>query len=132
MHTIFATHNGFVRNNAVVDTTAATMAALARSPEPHTPAPPKDDAVSVPESGLGGEIGELAAAINAVGWNHNQVPPDERLPPEERLFEPPHPADPEPTGLGGQIGELAAAINAVGWNHNQVPSDERLPPQERL
>jgi hypothetical protein len=132
MSTIFATHNGFVRNNAVVDTQVTAAAAFARSHEPSATAAPKEDAGGHQDSGLGGQIGELAAAINAVGWNHNQVPPEERLPLEERLFEPPHPTATEPSGLGGQIGELAAAINAVGWNHNQVPPEERLPPQERV
>jgi hypothetical protein len=31
-------------------------------------------------SGLGGQIGRLAEALNTVGWNHNQVPQDERKP----------------------------------------------------
>ena len=126
MNTMFSTQGGFVANNAVVDRPGVAPAPARTAPA----AVAADDATG---SGLGGQIGELAAAINAVGWNHNQVPADERLPQQEREIAPAldHTDPAAGTGLGGEIGELAAAINAVGWNHNQVPADERLPPQER-
>ena len=133
MPTIFATHNGFIVNNAVVGHPPGAPPAIAASASLDSKAaPPPSETDGPKESGLGGEIGEIAAAINAVGWNHNQVPLDERTPPEERLFEQSQRVADEPSGLGGQIGELTAAINAVGWNHFQVPVDERTPPQEKL
>ena len=112
MDTIFATQSGFVRNTAVVGL---------------TPPPPAPVLVHKSEagqgSGLGGQIGALTQALNAVGWNHHQVPP------EERSTAPSAPG--HASGLGGQIGALTQALNAVGWNHNQVPPEERIPPQER-
>ncbi len=77
MSTIFATQNGFVTNNAVVGGRPVGVRL--------TPAPHAQSTGTVESSGLGGQLGELAAAINAVGWNHNQVPVEERLPPQERL-----------------------------------------------
>lgn len=118
MKTTFATHNGCVSNTAV--TTSAPYA------PPH--APLGETAPAVSGSGLGGQIGELAAALNTIGWNHNQVPAAERVPASEREAVS---ATAAGSGLGGQIGELAAALNTVGWNHNQVPADERVPLQER-
>ena len=75
METRFATHNGCVRNTATVDKSAHSQAS----------APSAPTAAEVVASGLGGQIGELTAALNVIGWNHNRVPPEERIPPQERL-----------------------------------------------
>ncbi|MEI6556780.1 MAG: hypothetical protein WCO00_00110 [Rhodospirillaceae bacterium] len=131
MDMVFATHCGFVRNTAVVchqdgfDSVASCRSAESFShPSPETPLP-----------GLGGQIEEVMASINAAGWNHHQVPDAERLPPEERALAADRSGaadgDAQTSGLGGQIGNLAAALNEIGWNHHRVPADERLPPQER-
>jgi hypothetical protein len=120
METIFATHNGCVANTACVTT--------GLQPPAHAPAevPASSEPVA---SGLGGQIGELTAALNTIGWNHHQVPQDERVTAQEAAAM--ASAGSKTTGLGGQIGELTAALNTVGWNHHQVPQDERLPKQER-
>ena len=125
METVFATHGGCVRNTAGA-TRGGWVPALKRAS--------RDDATShVAEgsSGLGGQIGELAAALDAVGWNHNRVPLDERVPASEAQHASHGSVDVAKSGLGGQIGELAAALGTVGWNHNQVPPGERIPLQER-
>jgi len=115
MQTTFATQNGCVRNTAV--TTTAPHA------PPHVPVHHGEATHSAATgSGLGGQIGELTAALNTIGWNHNQVPPNERVPASEQE---PVTAKATSSGLGGQIGELAAALDTVGWNHNQVPPGER-------
>jgi len=122
METVFASQSGCVRNTTetVRSQHPAAAVQLHHGDTLHAPA-------GTP-SGLGGQIGELAAALNTIGWNHNQVPPEERIPLSEQ--EPATAAAASP-GLGGQIGELAAALNTIGWNHNQVPPDERIPLSER-
>jgi len=74
METRFASQSGCVRNTATVDKSS-------HPPVTSSAAPPAAET----SSGLGGQIGELAAALNVIGWNHNQVPPEERIPPQERL-----------------------------------------------
>jgi hypothetical protein len=74
MEAVFATQSGCVCN-----TTASSRARLTAAPAAaHGTAP------AGVGSGLGGQIGELAAALNTVGWNHNRVPPEERIPLQER------------------------------------------------
>ena len=119
MEAVFATHNGCIRNTAVVKT--APRAGAQGHPVHH-------EAASA-SSGLGGQIGELTAALNVIGWNHHQVPAAERIPASEAIQ--PSATAGASSGLGGQIGELAAALNIVGWNHHQVPPEERTPLQER-
>jgi len=79
METRFATYSGCVRNTATVVNHPP--------PPPHAQSfgSPPPTADTAPSSGLGGQIGELTAALNIIGWNHNQVPPEERIPPQERL-----------------------------------------------
>jgi hypothetical protein len=115
MEAVFATHNGCIVN------TGTTAPAPVR-PRYDTAAPAADGET---ESGLGGQIGEVTAALNAVGWNHCQVPANERLARDEEMLVR-HPAEGTgSSGLGGQLGELAAALNTVGWNHHKVPPEER-------
>jgi len=124
METIFATHCGGVCNTAVISSAPQPAPVHSRHSEV---------AGEASESGLGGQIAEVMASINAVGWNHNQVPEAERVPPQERELE--HEAagaGGHPSGPGGQIGELVAALDQIGWNHNQVPPEERVPLQERV
>jgi len=78
METRFASYSGCIRNTATVVTQPLPPQAQSSDPPPQT-------TEETPSSGLGGQIGELAAALNVIGWNHNQVPPEERLPPQERL-----------------------------------------------
>ena len=122
METVFATQSGCVRNTteAAKNLPPGAAAQVHHAEAHHAPA-------GTP-SGLGGQIGELAAALNTIGWNHNQVPPDERIPLSEQE---PAGAAAKASGLGGQIGELTAALNTIGWNHNQVPPEERIPLSER-
>ncbi|MEI8394347.1 MAG: hypothetical protein WCF85_06395 [Rhodospirillaceae bacterium] len=125
METVFATHNGCVRNTGTGSPTPQS-AAQAR----HRHEPVVASSAGTP-SGLGGQIGELAAALETVGWNHHQVPAAERSPPGEN-FQHRTPAEGSgSSGLGGQIGELAAALETVGWNHHKVPAAERIPLQEK-
>ncbi|MEI6987251.1 MAG: hypothetical protein WCK65_14095 [Rhodospirillaceae bacterium] len=133
MNTFFASNTGFVRNTAVVDsrhhtTSHHTAPVAVKVPQPAT----------VTGSGLGGEIGRLAAALETVGWNHNQVPLNERLPPDEREAELASYRSLKQTGesgqgsgLGGQIAELTAALETVGWSHNQAPLEDLAPLPER-
>jgi len=77
METRFATHNGCIRNTATVDKSAQPSQAEISSPPP-SPA-------TATASGLGGQIGELTAALNIIGWNHNRMPPEERIPVQEKI-----------------------------------------------
>ncbi len=130
MKTVFASQGGFVSNTAVVDSDMMKNPADAHPPGPVNYGSTTEDGTS----GLGGDIGRLAAALNTVGWNHGQVPRDERMPVDEHQLEQSYytGAD-EGTGkLGGQFGKLAAALDIVGWNHGQVPPEEKVPPHEKL
>ena len=130
MKTVFASQGGFVSNTAVVDSDI-----LKNPAEVHPPGPVSYGAASEEGgSGLGGDIGRLAAALNTVGWNHGQVPPDERMPVDEHQLEQSYyvGTDEAAGKLGGQFGKLAAALDTVGWNHGQVPSEEKVPLQEKL
>ncbi len=77
METRFATHNGCIRNTATVDKSTQPSHSDAYSP-PSAPA-------TATASGLGGQIGELTAALNVIGWNHNRMPPEERVPVQEKI-----------------------------------------------
>ena len=79
METTFATHNGCVRNTAKVINHPVPPSQVYFQ---NTPEQTSETSTS---SGLGGQIGELTAALNVIGWNHHQVPPDERIPPQERM-----------------------------------------------
>ena len=129
MKTVFASQGGFVANTAVVDTD------FLRNPAEAHPAVPAPHAAAGDEggSGLGGDIGRLAAALNTVGWNHGQVPRDERMPVDEHQLEQSYYVGTEEVAgkLGGQFGKLAAALDTVGWNHGQVPAGEKVPPHEK-
>jgi hypothetical protein len=84
METVFASQSGCVRNTAVA-IHAPPPAAGHPDPNPApVPAAGQASGLGGQASGLGGQIGELAAALAVIGWNHNQVPPDERIPPDER------------------------------------------------
>jgi hypothetical protein len=78
MNTVFASQSGSIRNTAV-----STHAPVVAPPPPHHE-PGQHEPAPGHASGLGGQIGELAAALNVIGWNHNQVPPEERIPLQER------------------------------------------------
>ncbi|MEI6560043.1 MAG: hypothetical protein WCO00_16720 [Rhodospirillaceae bacterium] len=128
MRTVFASQGGFVSNTAVVDPNTL------KNPATVAPPAPAAHAAEAEGSGLGGEIGKLAAALNTVGWNHGQVPRDERMPVDEHQLEQSYYANSEEAKakLGGQFGKLAAALETVGWNHGQIPPGEKIPPQEKL
>ena len=130
METVFASQSGFVANTAVVDP------GFLKNPAEHPPSYPaaQSAATEAGGSGLGGEIGRLAAALNTVGWNHGQVPHDERMPVDEHQLEQSYYASTEEAKakLGGQFGKLAAALDVVGWNHGQVPAEDKVPLQEKL
>ncbi len=79
METRFASYSGCIRNTAAVINQPAPPSQAQSS---HLPPSTTEASTS---SGLGGQIGELTAALNVIGWNHNQVPPEERIPPQERL-----------------------------------------------
>jgi hypothetical protein len=78
METRFATNSGCVRNTAIVEHPHLH----AQQAQPSNAPPPVAETVP---SGLGGQLADLAAALNVIGWNHNQVPAEERIPPQERL-----------------------------------------------
>ncbi len=129
MKTVFASQSGFVANTAVVDTDF-----LKNPAEAHPPAHGYGHAASEGTgSGLGGDIGRLAAALDTVGWNHGHVPPEERMPVDEHQLERSYyaGADDAAGKLGGQFGKLAAALDTVGWNHGQVPAEDKVPLQEK-
>ena len=127
MQTVFSSQGGFVSNTAVVDPNG-----LKNPTEAHHPVPLASSSAGH-GSGLGGDIGRLAAALNTVGWNHGQVPLDERMPVDEHQLEQSYYTNAGETkaALGGDIGRLAAALGTVGWNHNQVPAEEKVPLQEK-
>ena len=127
MKTVFSSQGGFVTNTAVVDPNG-----LKNPAEVHPPAPAVASGTGQ-GSGLGGDIGRLAAALNTVGWNHGQVPPDERMPVDEHQLEQSYYVGTEEakSTLGGDIGRLAAALDTVGWTHTQVPDEEKVPLQEK-
>ncbi len=129
MKTVYASQGGFVANTAVVDSDTLRNPAEVR---PQAGASKSAGAEGC-DSGLGGDIGRLAAALNTVGWNHGQVPRDERMPVDEHQLEVSYYASAEEAkaALGGQFGKLAAALGTVGWNHGQVPAEEKVPLQEK-
>ena len=130
MKTVYASQGGFVSNTAVVDTNILKNPAEAHPPAPPFHSHPQETA----GSGLGGDIGKLAAALDTIGWNHGQVPRDERMPVDEQQLEQSYYAGTEEAKgkLGGQFGKLAAALDTVGWNHGQVPAEEKVPLQEKV
>ena len=77
METVFATHSGCVRNTCVVTSRKMKQKHESAHHDEHA------DAASG-QSGLGGQLGKLFAAVNIVGWNHHQVPADERVPIQEK------------------------------------------------
>ena len=79
MITVFATHGGCVQNTGVVDHRRHQP----KHEEPSHEAT-SESAHDHNVSGLGGQLGKLIAAVNIVGWNHHQVPPQERVPSHEK------------------------------------------------
>jgi len=79
MTTVFATYSGCVQNTCIVDHRGNQSNSCASNHES-----PAELASVDHESGLGGQIGKLFAAVNTVGWNHHQVPPGERVPVQEQ------------------------------------------------
>ncbi len=131
MKTVFASQGGFVANTAVIDSVTLKNPAESQPPVVSSAYPTTG---AGQESGLGGDIGRLAAALNTIGWNHGQVPHDERMAVDEQQLEQSYYAATEEakSKLGGQFGKLAAALETVGWNHGQVPAEDKVPLQEKL
>ena len=129
MEAVFASHCGFVRNTAIVHNQRGFDAMASCHSDSPGHASPKAQLQT-----LGGQIEAIMASINAVGWNHNQVPEAERLSREERELDAGAIAcagdGSHGSGLGGQIADITAALNEIGWNHNRVPPEERIPVHE--
>lgn len=79
MTTVFATYSGCVQNTCIVDHRGNQSISNETTHDNVT-----DSATADHDSGLGGQIGKLFAAVNTVGWNHHQVPPGERIPVQEQ------------------------------------------------
>ena len=115
MKTVYASQGGFVSNTAVVDTNI-----LKNPAEVHPPAPPfHSHPQETAGSGLGGDIGKLAAALDTIGWNHGQVPRDERMPVDEQQLEQSYYAGTEEAK--GKLKAAATAAIAVAETEEEPP-----------